>query len=159
MIIKNETGADYAQNNINTPPSDISGLHILLVDDVETNRMVIKVLLAGTNITVHEASSGETALDMFAKSPEGFYDAVFMDIQMPGIDGFETTRRMREMPRPDARKTPVIAMTADAYEDMEESAREAMDGYIAKPVDIEEMKKLLYSLLKGSTGGISPKNA
>jgi len=149
MIMKNKTGADSEQNN-NTPPSDLSGINILLVDDVETNRMVIKVLLASTNITVHEASSGETALDMFEKSPEGYYDAVFMDIQMPGIDGFETTRRMREMPRQDARKTPVIAMTADAYEDMEESGRKAMNGYIAKPVDIAKMKDLLFNLCKGS---------
>jgi len=150
MNTNNETGADYGQNINNTPPSDLSGMHILLVDDVETNRMVIKVLLAGTNITVHEASSGETALDMFAKSPECYYDAVFMDIQMPGIDGFEATCRMREMPRRDALKTPVIAMTADAYEDMEESAREALNGYIAKPVDIAEMKNLLYNLRKGN---------
>jgi len=151
MNTKNETGADSEPNNNNTPPSNFSGMHILLVDDVETNRMVIKVLLASTNITVHEAASGETALDMFGKSPEGYYDAVFMDIQMPGIDGFETTRRLREMPRQDARKTPVIAMTADAYEDMEESGREAMNGYIAKPVNIAEMKKLLYSLRKENT--------
>ena len=150
MITKNETCVDYGQNN-NMTPSTLSDLHILLVDDVETNRMVIKVLLASTNITVHEAASGETALDIFAKSPEGYYDAVFMDIQMPGIDGFETTRRMREMPRQDARKTPVFAMTADAYEDMEESGSEAMDGYIAKPVDITEMKILLCSLHKENT--------
>ena len=146
MSTKNETGADYVQNNNNTTLHDLSDVHILLVDDVDTNRLLIKVLLASTNITIHEAGDGETALNMFAKSPEGYYDAVFMDIQMPGIDGFETTRRMREMPRSDARKTPVIAMTADAFEDMEESEREAMNGYIAKPVDIGKMKNLLYSL-------------
>jgi len=148
MFLKNETGADSGQNNKSAPPSDLSDLHIILVDDVETNRLVIKVLLSSTNITIHEAGDGETALDMFAKSPEGYYDAVFMDIQMPGIDGFETTRRMRELPHPDARKTPVIAMTADAYEDMEESELAELNGYIAKPVDISEMKNLLYSLRK-----------
>ena len=147
--MKNEAGAGNGQNEKNAPPSDFSGRHILLVDDVETNRMIVKVLLAKTNIVVHEAMNGEAALDMFAKSPEGYYDAVFMDIQMPGIDGFETTRRLREMPRPDARTTPVIAMTADAYEDMEESERTKMDGYIAKPVDINEMKNLLRKLIAG----------
>ena len=147
MLTNNETGADQGQQN-NTPPSDLSDLHILLVDDVDTNRMIIKVLLASTNITVHEAADGETALEMFAESPEGYYDAVFMDIQMPGIDGFETTRRMREMPRPDALKTPVVAMTADSYEDMDEAGREAMSGYIGKPVDVNEIKNFLYSLRK-----------
>jgi len=130
----------------NAAAPDLSDRHILLVDDVETNRMIVKVLLAKTNIVVDEAESGEAALDMFQKSPEGHYDAVFMDIQMPGMDGFETTRRLREMPRSDARKTPVIAMTADAYEDMEESERAEMSGYLAKPIDISEMKDLLRKL-------------
>ena len=138
MLTKNETDA---------PAADLSDCRILLVDDVETNRLIVKVLLASAKITIHEAGSGETALDMFGKSPEGYYNAVFMDIQMPGIDGFETTRRLRELPRSDARETPVIAMTADAYEDMDESGRVVMNGYIAKPVDVNEMKNLLYDLI------------
>ena len=136
----------FAKNENDTPSFDFSDLHILLVDDVETNRLIVKVLLADTNIVVHEAGDGESAVDMFAKSPEGYYDAVFMDIQMPGIDGFETTRRLRELPRPDARKTPVIAMTADAYEDMDESGRAEMNGYLAKPVDVKKMKIILRNL-------------
>jgi len=139
MVTKNENNAS---------PSGLSGCHILLVDDVETNRMIVKALLAKTGIVIHEAGSGEEALNMFAKSPEGYYDAIFMDIQMPGIDGFETTRRMREMSRSDAGTTQVIAMTADAYEDMEESGRSVMNGYVAKPVDINEVKKLLIKLKK-----------
>ena len=146
MVTKNENAAGLGQKEENEPSSDFSGRHILLVDDVSTNRMIIKVLLAKTNIVIDEAGDGETALDLFAKSPEGYYDAVFMDIQMPGIDGFETTRRIREMPRQDAGKTPVIAMTADAYDDMEESGRTLMNGYIAKPVDVNEIKNLLNNL-------------
>jgi CheY-like chemotaxis protein len=146
MSTKNESYADSAQNEKKTPAADFSGLHILLVDDVATNRMVVKLLLAKTNIEVDEADGGEQALGMFAKSPEGYYDAVFMDIQMPDMDGFETTRRLRELPRQDARKTPVLAMTADAYEDMEESGRALMSGYLAKPIDINEMKRILNNL-------------
>jgi len=148
MLIKNENDAGSGQNEKNAPQSDLSGLRILLVDDVETNRMIFKILLAKTGIVVDEADSGKAALDMFAGSPEGYYDAVFMDIQMPEMDGFETTRCLREMPRQDARKTPVVAMTADAYEDMEESGRTEMNGYLAKPVDINEMKNLLNELLR-----------
>ncbi|MDR0311614.1 MAG: response regulator [Acidobacteriota bacterium] len=152
MFTQNENDTNSVQNVQNkktAPPDSLSGRHILLVDDVEINRMVIKVSLSKTDIVVHEAGDGQTALDMFAKSPEGYYDAIFMDIQMPGIDGFETTRRIREMQRPDARKTPIIAMTADSYEDMDEAGRANMDGYIAKPVDINEMKALLQSLTSG----------
>jgi len=147
MINDNGNETDSVKN---APPSGLSGNHILLVDDVETNRMIIKVLLAKTDIVIDEAGNGEEALDIFAKSPEGYYDAVLMDIQMPGIDGYETTRRLRGLPRQDAAKTPVIAMTADAYEDMEESVRTEMNGYLAKPVDINEMKKLLFSLRQAS---------
>jgi len=126
---------------------DLSGRHILLVDDVQTNRMIVKVLLAKTNVVVDEADSGKAALDIFTKSPEGYYDAVFMDIQMPDMDGFETTRRLRKLPRTDALKTPIIAMTADAYEDMEESHRAEMNGYLSKPIDIEEMKKVIATVI------------
>lgn len=148
MFTKNENDAGSGQTEKSARPSNLSDLHILLVDDVETNRMVIKVLLAKTNIVIDEAENGEAALDKFAKSPDGYYNAVFMDIQMPGMDGFETTRRLREMPRRDAGTTPVIAMTADAYEEMEESGRAKMNGYLAKPVNINEMKKLLLGLLR-----------
>ena len=152
MVTKNENAVSSAQNEKNARPADLSGRHILLVDDVETNRMIVKVLLAKTNIVIDEADGGKAALDIFAKSPEGYYDAVFMDIQMPDMDGFEATRRLREMPRPDARKTPVIAMTADAYEDMEESGRTEMNGYLAKPININEMTNLLYRICS-ITGG------
>ena len=151
MLVKNETIANSVQNEKKSSQYDFSGSHILLVDDVETNLLIIRALLARTNIVIHEAGDGETALDIFTKSPEGYYDAVFMDIQMPGIDGFETIRRMRELPRPDARKVPVIAMTADAYEDMEESKLTELNGYIAKPVDANEIKNLLANLLKKAT--------
>ena len=136
-----------AKNETNVPSPDLSRFHVLLVDDVETNRLVVKVLLGKTNIVIHEAANGEAALDMFAKSPEGYYAAVLMDIQMPGMNGFETTRRLRALPRQDARTTPVVAMTADAYEDMEESERAEMNGYVSKPVNVNELKKLLNELI------------
>ena len=147
MHKENEKDAKFMQNEKTASASDLSDLNILLVDDVEANRMIVKVLLAKTNIVVDEAGSGEAALDMFAKSPEGHYDAVFMDIQMPDMDGFETTRRLRELPRKDVRKTPVIAMTADAYEDLDESGRADMNGYLPKPIDVDEMKKLLIAVV------------
>jgi CheY-like chemotaxis protein len=146
MPVKNENDAGITQSEKNAPASGLSGRHILIVDNVDTNRMIVRLLLAKTDIVVDEAEGGEAALEMFAKSPEGYYDAVFMDIQMPDMDGFEATRRLREMPRPDALKTPVIAMTADAYEDIEESGRAEMNGYLAKPIDINEMKKLLNKI-------------
>ena len=156
MSEKNENNASSSQNEKNMSSFDLSGPHILLVDDVQANRMIVKVLLAKTNIVVDEAGSGKAALDIFAKSPEGFYDAVFMDIQMPDMDGFETTRCLRKLPRADACKTPVIAMTADAFTDMEESGRAEMSGYLSKPIDIDEMQKVLATVVSGQWPLVSP---
>jgi signal transduction histidine kinase/CheY-like chemotaxis protein len=130
-------------------PLDLSGRRILLVDDVEINRMIIMELLEDTNVIIDEAENGEEALSLFEKSEENHYDLVFMDIQMPGIDGYDTTRRLRALARSDAQSVPIVAMTANVYkEDVEKALQAGMDGHLAKPIDIGEVRDLLKKRLE-----------
>jgi signal transduction histidine kinase/ActR/RegA family two-component response regulator len=128
---------------------DLSDKRMLLVDDVDLNRMILAELLGDTNIGIDEAADGETALSMFENSPENHYDIVFMDIQMPGMNGYETTLCIRKLARPDAQTTPIIALTANAYkEDVEKALQAGMDGHLSKPVDIDKVRDLLETRLK-----------
>jgi CheY-like chemotaxis protein len=128
---------------------DLSGKHILLADDVEINRLIVKDLLEDTNVGIDEAKDGEQALSMFERSPENYYDMVLMDIQMPGIDGYEASRRIRGLTRSDVRNVPIVALTANAFkEDVEKALEAGMDGHLAKPIDIDEMRNLIAERLK-----------
>ena len=85
---------------------------------------------------------------MVADSKEGYYDMILMDIQMPRMDGYEATKVIRRMDRADARKIPIIAMTANAFaEDAQAAAQAGMNAHFAKPIDIEALDKLLYQYL------------
>jgi signal transduction histidine kinase/CheY-like chemotaxis protein len=136
--------AGKAPGDSETRVLDFSGKRILLTDDVEINRLIVKDLLEDTNVAIDEAENGEKALSIFEQSPENHYDMVLMDIQMPGIDGYETARRIRSLTHPDGRKVIIIALTANAYkEDVEKALEAGMDGHLAKPIDIDEVRNLL----------------
>ena len=130
------------------PPLDLSSKRILIVDDVEINRIIISELLAKTNVKIDEAEDGQTALEMFSKSPEKHYDLIFMDIQMPVKDGYEATREIRALPRKDADTIPIIAMTANAYrEDIEKALLSGMTNHLSKPIEVLTMLKLISELM------------
>jgi CheY-like chemotaxis protein len=115
---------------------------------VDLNRIILVELLSDTHIAIDEAADGETALSLFENAPENHYDIVFMDIQMPGMDGYEATRRIRELARADAKTVSIIALTAAAYkEDMEKAMQAGMNGHLAKPIDIDKVRSLLDELL------------
>jgi CheY-like chemotaxis protein len=123
---------------------DLFGKRILLAEDVEINRIILIELLEDTNVVVDEAADGQKAVDMFATSEEYYYDLVFMDVQMPNMDGYEATRRIRSLQRHDAKRVPIIAMTANAYrDDIDNALRAGMDGHIAKPIDINIVMRVL----------------
>ncbi|MDR0454010.1 MAG: response regulator [Deferribacteraceae bacterium] len=123
---------------------DFKGKKILLVEDIQINRIIIKEMLTPAGIMVEEAENGKLALEMFSKSPYKYYDLIFMDIQMPIMDGYEATKEIRMLNRPDAGVVPIIAMTANAYkEDIEEALYSGMDGHLPKPVDITNVMKTL----------------
>ena len=121
---------------------------ILVVEDNELNREIAKGLLEDDGYLVETAEDGETSVVMIARSDKEYYDVVLMDIQMPGIDGYEAARSIRRLYDREHAEIPIIAMTANAFdEDMEKARSAGMDGYIAKPVDPESIRKILGRIL------------
>jgi PAS domain S-box-containing protein len=126
---------------------DLSSKRILLAEDVEINRIILRELLADTGLSIEEATDGQYALDMFKVSPAGYYDLIFMDIQMPAMDGYEATRKIRSLDRPDAKTVPIIAMTANAYrEDINKALGIGMNGHISKPIDLQVVLRTLADI-------------
>ncbi|WP_428898362.1 PAS domain S-box-containing protein [Parelusimicrobium proximum] len=124
------------------------GKKALLVDDVEINRMIVNALLEPTGIEIDEADDGEKAVEMFKNSPEGTYDLILMDIQMPNMDGYEATSAIRKLDRKDASKVVIVALTANAFkEDIDKAAAHGMNDHITKPVEIERLSEILFKYL------------
>jgi PAS domain S-box-containing protein len=116
---------------------------ILLAEDVEINREIVLSLLEPTLIEIECAVNGGEAVDMFRADPDR-YDMIFMDVQMPKVDGYEATRRIRALDTPKAKDIPIIAMTANVFrEDVEHCLEAGMNGHIGKPLDVEEVFGLL----------------
>ena len=123
-------------------------IRILLVEDNELNREIAQELLMDLGYLVESAEDGETAIVRIARSDKGYYDAVLMDIQMPGIDGYEASRSIRKLYDKEHAQIPIIAMTANAFdEDMEKARSAGMNAYVAKPVEPETLKKVLEQIL------------
>ncbi len=132
-----------------TPPTilDLSGKRILVVEDIGINREIIIELLSDTNALFEEAQNGAEALSMFSSSAPGYYNCILMDIQMPIMDGYEATRRIRALKREDARSVSIIAMTANAYqEDVHAALASGMNAHIAKPISIGRLIQLLEKI-------------
>jgi len=124
------------------------GKRILLVDDVEINRIIVAAMLENTGILIDDASDGTAAVKAFETSAPGAYDAILMDVQMPNMNGYEAAAAIRALGdgRPDARTVPIVALTANAFkEDIDEALRSGMNAHIAKPV---EQDKLIETLLR-----------
>lgn len=126
------------------PIPDLTGKRLLIVEDVEINRVILKDLLDETHAQIDEAEDGKHAADLFTSSPEGHYDLIFMDVQMPNMDGYQATQCIRALPRLDAKTVPILAMTANAYrEDIEQAIEAGMNGHLAKPIDIDAVMQAL----------------
>ena len=128
--------------------ADFSGKRILLAEDNELNAEIATEILAETGVEVEWASDGIVAVDMLAKAPGGHYDLVFMDIQMPNLDGYGATKRIRALDDPAKAGIPIVAMTANAFEeDKQDAAAAGMDDHLAKPIDIDELMQVLNKYL------------
>ena len=126
----------------------LAGKRVLLVEDIEINRLILAELLGDTGLSLDEAEDGETAVHIFSQSNENHYDLIFMDIQMPGIDGYEAARQIRALNRCDATEIPIIAMTANAYrEDIQKAMEAGMNAHIAKPIQVEKLTALIVDIL------------
>ncbi|MDR2759444.1 MAG: response regulator [Spirochaetaceae bacterium] len=128
---------------------DLSGKRILSVEDIEINRIVLKELLGETKASIDEAVDGALAVEKFRASPGGYYNLIFMDLLMPNMNGYDATRNIRSLPRADAVTVPIIALSANAYqEDVSQAIAAGMDGHIAKPVDFTELMRVLAEKVK-----------
>lgn len=136
------------ENKATWTEADFKGKRILLVDDNELNREIAEVILEETGFIVETAPDGTDAVTMVEKSPEYYYDAILMDVQMPIMDGYEATRTIRKMSRQDVKKLPIIAMTANAMEEDKETAlKNGMSAHLAKPLDIDMFIKTLQKFV------------
>ena len=125
----------------------ISGMHFLVVEDYELNYEILKERLEIEGATCDIAVNGKHGVDMFEASEPGRFDAVLMDVQMPVMDGYEAARSIRSGNHPLAKTIPIIAMTANAFdEDIKKSLNAGMDAHIAKPIDINLLKKVVIEL-------------
>ena len=128
-----------------TERASLAGRHILIVEDVDMNADLLADLLELEEITSERAENGRVAVDRFAQTPEGYFDAILMDLRMPVMDGLEAARTIRALPRPDASRVPIIALTANAFEeDVRQSMEAGMNAHLPKPVDTD----LLYDTLR-----------
>ena len=128
--------------------ADLSGRRVLLAEDIAINAEIMKQVLAMKEILVDHAKNGREAVDMFAGSEPGHYDAVLMDVRMPVLDGLDATGEIRTLAREDARQVPIIALTANAFdEDVQRSLQVGMDAHLSKPVEPEVLYQTLGELI------------
>ena len=126
--------------------ADLYGKRILLVDDIEINRIIVTELLTPIGIEVEEAENGQQAVEMFGNSPPGHYELILMDLQMPVMGGPEAAKKIRSLDHPGSRQIPIIAMTANTYkEDIDRALASGMNGFIPKPI---EMDAVMYTLAR-----------
>ena len=129
--------------------AELTGRRILLAEDMEINAEIISMLLESRDMEVDLAQNGKIAVDKFGAHEPGYYDAVLMDMRMPEMDGLEATRRIRAMDREDARCIPIIALTANAFdEDVQRSLQAGLNAHLSKPVQPEVLFETLESLIQ-----------
>ena len=141
-------GTETENGQTLNPNIDLSGRRILIAEDNELNWEVANELLSDLGVELDWAEDGQICLDKFQKSPEGYYDAVLMDIRMPHMTGYEATKMIRGLNHPYALSIPIIAMSADAFsDDIQHCLECGMNAHIAKPIDIMEVSRLLKRFL------------
>ena len=129
--------------------ADLKGRKVLLAEDMAVNAEIMKEVLKMREIETDHAENGKIAVEKFAASPEGYYDAILMDIRMPEMDGLTATTKIREMDRTDAGMIPIIALTANAFdEDVQESLQAGLNAHLSKPVEPENLFDTLEVLIK-----------
>ena len=130
-------------------PADITGMRVLVAEDNALNREIVQCLLEEKGAVVTLAENGQQAVDAFAATEPGQFDAILMDIMMPVLDGIGATQAIRALPRPDAQSIPIIAMTANAFEEDKKKTREAgMNAHLAKPIDSAKLCAVLAQYRK-----------
>jgi CheY-like chemotaxis protein len=129
--------------------ADLKGRRVLLAEDVAVNAEIMIMVLTMREMNVDLAENGRIAVDLFESHEPGYYDAILMDMRMPEMDGLEATRVIRSLERDDAKKIPIIALTANAFdEDVQRSMQAGLNAHLSKPVDPQALFETLESLIK-----------
>ena len=129
--------------------ADLKGKRVILAEDMQVNAEIMEMVLAVREIETDLAENGRIAVEKFAASEPGYYDAILMDMRMPEMDGLEATRRIRSMDRPDAEEIPIIALTANAFDDdVQRSMQAGLNAHLSKPVEPDALFETLENLIK-----------
>jgi len=145
-----QIAADPGKTDQEEPDVLVTGKHVLIAEDMEMNAEILTDLLDVEGFTSEWAENGQKALEMFEQNEAGHFDAILMDMRMPVMDGLTATREIRKLSRPDAATIPIIALTANAFEeDVQQCLQAGMNAHLSKPVEIELLKKTLGKLLSG----------
>lgn len=152
---KGETPAEYIggismdeNRRVKMSDFDFGGKRVLLAEDLEFNAEIASEFLAEADLKTDVAHDGAEAVRMFSASPAGYYSLIFMDIQMPVLDGYQAADKIRSLDREDAREIPIIAMTANAFiEDVKKSKEHGMNGHVSKPLEIPALTAALCKWL------------
>ena len=148
--INNLIGKESESTEPEDDYSDLQGLRILVAEDNDINWEIISAMLSMFGITADRAENGRVCVDMIREAESGKYELIFMDIQMPEMNGLDATREIRKLPDPVAAAVPIVAMTADAFsENITECLNAGMNGHIAKPVDIKLVIKEIRRIREG----------
>jgi CheY-like chemotaxis protein len=131
--------------------AQLQGMRVLLVEDNELNMEIAKEILEEEGVYITEAADGQMAVNLFTASEPGSYDAILMDIMMPVMNGYDATKAIRASKHPEAETIPIIAMTANAYREDVEMAKEAgMNAHVAKPIDVDLLLSILEQYKNGA---------
>ena len=129
--------------------ADLTGRRVLLAEDIEINAEIMTDILSLRDVEADHAENGQIAVDLFTKSEEGTYSAILMDVRMPVMNGLEAAAAIRALNRSDAKSIPIIALTANAFdEDVQRSLQAGMNAHLTKPVDSEHLFETLEQLIK-----------
>ena len=142
-----ETWSDQPVDETRNRHNNIAGMRILLVEDNEINCEIVEFMLEDAGAKVVTANDGKAAVDTFMASEPGEFDCILMDLMMPVMSGYEAARVIRAMDRPDAKDIPIIALSANAFEEDITMAKDAgMNEHLAKPVDIRKLFRIISRL-------------
>ena len=146
--LKKYMGVDDAHGKI-SEDIELLGRHVLVAEDNDLNWEILSELLSDIGMKLEWAENGKICLEKFQESEPGQYDVILMDIRMPVMNGYETTRAIRALDHPDAQTIPIIAMTADAFsEDIQQCLECGMNAHTAKPINLDEVVSLLKKFMK-----------
>lgn len=146
--VKSEKETSLQDESKNNEYADLRGKRILIAEDVDINAEILQMILDVRGVETVHVKNGKQAVEAFSSHPEGYFDAILMDIRMPEMDGLEATRTIRKMDTDDAKNIPIIALTANAFdEDMQNSLQSGLNAHLSKPIEPEILFETLEDLI------------